>query len=63
MAHHRLGHTAEARGWFEHFRAVPSPAAPLLRSLDELEVEVLRREAEAVVLRDPVFPADPFAPR
>jgi hypothetical protein len=62
MAHHRLGHAAEARLWLEHFRDLPSPSTPLLRSLDELEIELTHREAEAVVLLDPVFPADPFAP-
>jgi hypothetical protein len=29
---------------------------------DELEIEVLRREAASVVLLDPAIPADPFAP-
>jgi hypothetical protein len=33
----------------------------LVRSFDGLEVDLLRREAEAVGLLDPVFPADPFA--
>jgi hypothetical protein len=28
---------------------------------DELEIRILRSEAEALILYDPVFPADPFA--
>ncbi len=28
----------------------------------ELKIRLLRSEAEAVILYDPVFPADPFAP-
>jgi hypothetical protein len=35
----------------------PSTTAPPL--WDELQIAVLRREAEAVVLLDPAFPADP----
>jgi hypothetical protein len=63
MAHHRLGHTTEARRCLEHFRDLPSPSTPLLRSLDELEVELPRREAAAVALLDPVFPADALVPQ
>jgi hypothetical protein len=29
---------------------------------DALTFEALRREAEALIVLDPVFPADPFAP-
>ena len=28
---------------------------------DELEIRLLRSEAEAVVLYDPIFPSNPFA--
>jgi hypothetical protein len=28
---------------------------------DWLPLQLLRREAEAVILYDPIFPADPFA--
>jgi WD40 repeat protein/serine/threonine protein kinase/tetratricopeptide (TPR) repeat protein len=62
MAHARLGHDAEARRWLECFRARPGAATDSLPSLDELEAGLLRREAEAVVLLDPVFPAEPLAP-
>lgn len=39
----------------ERARAVSMP------TVDWLPVQVLRREAEAVILYDPVFPAEPFA--
>jgi tetratricopeptide (TPR) repeat protein len=60
MAHHRLGHHDEARRWLDRFR----DASPGLAPGDfwgELEIRLLRTEAEAVVLYDPIFPADPFA--
>jgi len=31
-------------------------------STDRLALEVPRRETEAIVLYDPIFPPDPFAP-
>jgi WD40 repeat protein/serine/threonine protein kinase/tetratricopeptide (TPR) repeat protein len=61
MAHHRLGHRAEARRWIERLRD-HQPSADPIRFWDELEIRVLRSEAEAVVLYDPSFPHDPFAP-
>ena len=61
MAHHRLGHHDEARRWLGRFRArAPRPAPNAFWG--ELEIRLLRAEAEAVVLWDPIFPADPFAP-
>jgi WD40 repeat protein len=60
MAHHRLGHRDEARRWLDRLRnrqASPNPA----RFWDELEIRVLRSDAEAVILYDPVFPTDLFA--
>ena len=61
MAHHRLGHHAEARRWLDRFRdRRPSLASNAFWV--ELEIRLLRAEAEAVVLGDPNFPADPFAP-
>jgi tetratricopeptide (TPR) repeat protein len=61
MAHHRLGHPAEARRWLARLRddrAIADPARPW----DEVELRLLRSEAKAVVLYDPAFPDDPFAP-
>ena len=61
MAHDRLGHRDEARRWLDRLREYqPSTAAS--KFWDELEIRLLRSEAEAVILCDPVFPADPFAP-
>ena len=58
MAHHRLGHRDEARRWLDRFRdRQPEPDA----IWDELEIRLLRSEAEAVILYDQIFPADPFA--
>jgi WD40 repeat protein/serine/threonine protein kinase/tetratricopeptide (TPR) repeat protein len=61
MASHRLGHRDEARRWLERLRDDQAIADPA-RSGDEEEIGLLRREAEAVVLYDPAFPDDPFAP-
>jgi tetratricopeptide (TPR) repeat protein len=57
MAHHRLGHREEARRWLDRFREYE----PSHEVWVELQLRLLRREAEAVVLYDPIFPADPFA--
>jgi tetratricopeptide (TPR) repeat protein len=61
MAHHRLGHHDEARRWLDRFRDSRASLNPS-GFWDELEIHLLRAEAEAVVLWDPIFPADPFAP-
>ncbi len=60
MAHHRLGHRDEARQWLDRLREY-QPSADPAQFWDELEILLLRGEAEAVVLHDPVFPDDPFA--
>jgi hypothetical protein len=61
MAHHQLGHDTEARRWLDRLRAHRPNENP--RAFwKELEIRLLRREAEAVVLYDPAFPSDPFAP-
>jgi hypothetical protein len=61
MAHHRLGHHDEARRWLDRFRD-RGPDLDPSAFWHELEIRLLRAEAEAVVLWDPIFPADPFAP-
>ncbi|MHC5543722.1 hypothetical protein ACYOEI_36310, partial [Singulisphaera rosea] len=49
MAHHRLGHHAEARRWLDTLAAYqPKEAAEL--SWDDVEVRILRREAETLIL-------------
>ena len=60
MAHHRLGHRDQARGWLDRLRDHQPSTAPA-RFWDELEIRLLRIEAEAVIQYDPIFPADPFA--
>jgi hypothetical protein len=62
LAHHRLGHRAEARVWLDRLRE-HRPSEDPARFWDELEIRLLRSEAEAVILYDPVFPNDPFADR
>jgi serine/threonine-protein kinase len=59
MAHHRLGHRDRARRWLDRLRN-HQPSAEPARFWDELEVRLLRSEAEAVILYDPAFPDDPF---
>jgi tetratricopeptide (TPR) repeat protein len=60
MAYFRLGDRDEARRWLDRFRGYPPDADPA-KFWDELEIRLLRSEAEALILYDPVFPADPFA--
>jgi tetratricopeptide (TPR) repeat protein len=60
MAHHRLGHRAEARLWLNTMRnRKPNPDRNAVWG--ELEISLLQSEAEALILYDPIFPADPFA--
>jgi tetratricopeptide (TPR) repeat protein len=61
MAHYRLGHHDEARRWLDRFRD-RGPNLDPSAFWNELQIRLLRAEAEAVVLWDPIFPADPFAP-
>jgi tetratricopeptide (TPR) repeat protein len=60
MAHFRLGHGTEARRWLDRLREHQPGTAPA-QFWDEREVRLLRSEAEAVILDDPIFPDDPFA--
>jgi tetratricopeptide (TPR) repeat protein len=60
MAHHRLGHRDEARLWLDKLRLREANTGPD-QFWNELEIRLLRSEAEAVVIYDPIFPADPFA--
>jgi tetratricopeptide (TPR) repeat protein len=61
MAHHRLGHRDQARRYLERLRS-RRPSADPNKFWDELEIRLLGSEAEALVLYDPAFPANPFAP-
>jgi len=58
MAHQAQGDNAQARTWLSQFHA--SETIPFW---DKIEIDLLRGEAEAKVLYDPVFPADVFARR
>jgi len=60
MAHHRLGHRDESRRWLERLRE-HQPSTDPAQFWNELGIRLLRSEAEAVILYDPIFPADPFA--
>jgi WD40 repeat protein/tetratricopeptide (TPR) repeat protein len=60
LAHQQIGHGAEARRWLDQFRTYRANEKPEAFS-NELEIRLLRNEAEAVIVYDPVFPADPFA--
>ena len=60
MAHYRLGHHDLARRWLDRFRDRTPDLEPTA-FWDELEIRLLRAEAETVVLWDSIFPADPFA--
>ena len=48
------------RSW-QRVLATKTDGAVSLLTPDWLPLQLLRREAEALILYDPVFPADPFA--
>ena len=57
MAHHRLGHRDEAKRWLDKLVAYrPKEGADF--SWDDVEIRILRREAESMILGSP-----PAAPR
>jgi tetratricopeptide (TPR) repeat protein len=60
MAYHRLRQHAEARRWLERLR-YREPSPDPARFWDEMEIDLLRAEAEGMIVYDPAFPADPFA--
>jgi len=59
MARHRLGHHDEARRRLDRLRN-RQPSTDPSQFWEELEIRLLRSEAEAVILYDPIFPANPF---
>jgi WD40 repeat protein/tetratricopeptide (TPR) repeat protein len=68
MVYQRLGETAKARAelngvmeWWKRLEAAKTEDAVAIPTSDWLPLQILRREAEAVVLYDPAFPTDPFA--
>jgi tetratricopeptide (TPR) repeat protein len=62
LAHHRLGHDVEAHSWLERIRSYRPSETPQ-DFWNELEIRLLRSEAESVILYDQAFPSDPFARR
>jgi hypothetical protein len=74
MAHQRLGHEAEARraldaarSFFDYFGRSDltrdSPRGELMSYgwTEWVIATIVRHEAEALIVYDPIFPADPFA--
>jgi WD40 repeat protein/tRNA A-37 threonylcarbamoyl transferase component Bud32 len=59
LAHHRLGQSDTGR--LRLYVPDRARVLPLETLWDALEIRLLESEAEAVLLYDPVFPADPFA--
>ena len=69
IVHERLGDSRAAHDWLDQattiyrdFDRQAVPAAARFSWADKLELAMLRSEAEALIMYDPVFPADPFAP-
>ncbi len=68
MAHHRLGNVAQSHAsldeverWWKGVEATKTDGAVDMTATDWLPLQLLRREAEAMILYAPIFPADPFA--
>jgi WD40 repeat protein/tetratricopeptide (TPR) repeat protein len=60
MAHQALGHRDEALSWLARLDAF-APPSDLTQFWNNLEIAMLRREADTLVRLDPMFPPDPFA--
>jgi hypothetical protein len=60
MANARQGRHAEAMNWLERLPTFKFPEGPN-KFWEEQRMLIHRAEVEAVVLYDPVFPADAFA--
>jgi tetratricopeptide (TPR) repeat protein len=56
MAHHRLGHQDDAKHWLD--KLIASQVNEVSGSLDDIEIRILRREAESLILgsRPPATP-------
>ncbi len=59
MAHHRLGHRDDALRFLDRLRDY-QPSADPGSYWRELQLRLLRNQAEVVILYDPAFPADPL---
>jgi tetratricopeptide (TPR) repeat protein len=67
MAYKRSGHTAQARALlaeaenlYQRVQAAKTGDVVSMPTVDWLPLQLLRREAEAVILYDPAFPDEPF---
>jgi WD40 repeat protein/tetratricopeptide (TPR) repeat protein/tRNA A-37 threonylcarbamoyl transferase component Bud32 len=60
LAYHRLGDESSAARWLERLQAWRPEGTPQ-SFWNDIEIELSRREALAVIRFDPAFPADPFA--
>src|SRR5262249_25858395 len=60
LAHHRLGHDAQSHSWLKRIQ-IYRPSEKPQDFWNELEIRLLRSEAESVILFDPAFPSNPFA--
>jgi len=67
MAHQRMGNATQARAlldevvrWWKNVEAAKTDGAVSVPAPEWLWLQVLRREAEALILFDPAFPTDPF---
>jgi hypothetical protein len=58
IAHHRMGHRAEAKRWLDRL-AASRPRKESDFSWDDVEIDILRREAESLLF-DAGSSADPF---
>jgi hypothetical protein len=68
MAHHRLGHVAQSRAlldqvvrWWDGLEAAKADGAVAMPLTDWLPLQLLRRQAAALIMGDPICPADPSA--
>jgi hypothetical protein len=61
MTHHRLGHSEDARALLDRLRNRIRQSR-VLTAGQAVENRAFLAEAEAVILFDPIFPANPFAP-
>jgi hypothetical protein len=55
-----MGHREQALHWLDRLRNY-SPSRDDGKFWSEVEIRLFTNEAEAVILYDPIFPADPFA--
>ena len=60
MAHYRLGNRDQALFWLGRVGSYKSSTDRIFFDHEGEIIRLLRSEAEALVVYDPIFPADPF---